>query len=175
LPRSRRPEIRRTRAPGDISVAEFINRDCVGEIAEASANIGRIDQHRIDNQCLPPVVRADAKAGFFTVQKPRPGDLNPFTRDLLIDDRFLVPVFILTQPDDEVTLFVDSHSLGAVECEPDLFWISARRYNPVVFQASVVSVVDKIDSGIETTVAGSRIVRNGTVPLARVAANEIVG
>ena len=85
--------------------------------------------------------------------------------DLLVDDWLLVPVLGLAQLDDEVALFVDPQAVGAVETQPDASWIRRGGNDPVVFEISIVAVVDKIDPGIDALVPGPSIVENGGAPL----------
>ena len=120
------------------------------------------------------VVGAEAETAFVTVQSPTAGNRNAFPGDFLIDHRFLVPVFIPARPDDEVALFIDSQLIRALEDHPDLLRIRSGRDDPVVFQIAVLSVVDEIDSGVDAGVADSGKVGNGSAPLSRIVADEIV-
>jgi hypothetical protein len=120
------------------------------------------------------VVRADPETSFFAPQGPRASNLDSFARDLLIYDRLPVPALRLTQHDEEVALFVEPHLVGAVETQPDSLRIRRGRYDPVVFQVSVLSIVNKVYAGIDTKVPGFSIVRNRGVPLAWVVANKVI-
>src|SRR5438552_11092486 len=94
--------------------------------------------------------------------------------DLLIDYGLVLANITLRSPQQQVAAGVDFHSLGALEGKFDGLAVRAGRHDEIVFQLSLISVVDQIDAGIHVVVSDLGIGADVGPPLLGVASNEVV-
>ena len=107
-------------------------------------------------------LEADAIGAFAYVA---PDDLAPESVDLLIDDRFVLVYVATCRAQHEISFNVDLQLVGAPKAERDLLWIRTRRNDEVVFQLSLVTVVDEVDTGIDVPVLDLRVGWHVSAPL----------
>ena len=76
---------------------------------------------------------------------------------VLIDDRAMLHDFRIVFLHDKVAVRVQRQSVHTIETQRNAIRVRMRLYNKVVFELLLVTVVNKVDAGIDTLVSDSRI------------------
>ena len=74
----------------------------------------------------------------------------------------------------QIAFSVEGDGGRALDAQPDLTRIRARRHDPVVFELVLVPVEDQIDAVVHLIVEYVPVRRNVGVPLSRIAADQII-
>src|SRR4051812_23111373 len=97
------------------------------------------------------IVLTHAESGPVTIRSEAAGDRAPDSIDLLINQRFSLPLFRPSSRryDKRSRGCLHFEPLRAVEVERDLAGVRSRFDHEVVFQLPAFAVVNKIDPGID--------------------------
>src|SRR5215813_10289682 len=109
------------------------------------------------------------------MENPRSRHRDTPAADLLVDRRALMPILAVAQTDHQIAVPVDADLFRVLELHRDFRGVGARRYDPVVLDATLISVVDEVDSRIETGVPRLFEIRQAHMPFPWVIADEVVG
>src|SRR5437667_11434611 len=94
--------------------------------------------------------------------------------DLLIDYGLVLANITLRSVQQQVAAGVDFHFLSALETKFDDLGVRAGRHDEIVFQLSLIAVVDQVDARIHLTVLDFRIRSYVGPRLLGVVSNEVV-
>jgi hypothetical protein len=139
-------------AAGDVDVARRIEGDVGDFFLAGAAKVGRVDQRRIDHQRLRAIVAAHLESHL----GGRGDDVAarhfvPRARDRLVGDRLvLAHRFAAFDVQQQIARrLIDLEPRRAVELQPDRLRIAAGRDDEVVFELTLVAVVDQIDAVVD--------------------------
>ena len=161
---ARTREVGRIGIANHVRVARRIDGDAVCLIVAAAAEIGRIDDHRIDDQRVFRVILADVEAnaecGMRSAEFGSGGilhdilacDLATFAVDLLIRVRLFETHFSGGSLHHQIAGLVDINRICSCEVHRNPRRISSRTDDKVILELPLIAVILKIDAGINTLV-----------------------
>ena len=172
----RRGEVGRNGGARHVGVAGHIHGDAGGYITIAAAEVGGVDEHRIDDQRPAAVIRgyleADATRVFEHVAT---SDFPADAVDLLIDGWLPLADCAGGRVQHEIALGIYFEFVGTLEADRDRLGVCARANDEVVLElALVVAIVDEVDPAVDVFVSHLRVRRNVGPPLRGVVADEVV-
>lgn len=142
------------------------------------AEIGGVDNDRIDDERLRHVVRRDVEA-----------DLSPAIQDVAAVDELPLALarpglvdrrpaeanhLVSTHPHDEVAVAVDDEVFGPLQRHAHRVRVGARRDDEVEFQFAPIAVIDRVDAGIHVLDPNPGVAGHIGMPLGGIVADEIV-
>ena len=75
---------------------------------------------------------------------------------------------------NKIALRADCDFMRAPELQPDSMGIGSGSNFKIVFQLSLIAVVNQINPGVNLLVAHARVLRHIAVPACRIASDEII-
>ncbi len=196
-------EIDGGRLPNHVGVPLRVRRHVPSVFCGAPAQVGGVDQHRVDDQWPGAVVGAEAEAeareqgskGARELRSGAPllpcppaplppcrphqavvcGDRPPLAAHQLIGHRLPLAEGAGGGAEEEIPVGGQLRAARAGEGEADLPWIGAGGDFEVVFEAAfLVAVVDGVDAGVDLLVADPGVLGDVVPPLLRVAPDEVI-
>jgi len=159
----------------DVGVTRAIYGNGRGAILLAAAEIGGVDERRIDHELATAIVIAQRKGEVSLIEHVMAVDLVPRSiggglvgeRPELAQDRFV-------HLDRQIAAAVQRDRAGPLDAEFDLSGIGARRDDEIVFQSLWIAVDHPVDPRIDVLIADRGIVADVAAPPGWVIADKVV-
>src|SRR5262249_2242083 len=132
----------------DVSVEIFIDRYTKGLIEAGSADIARIEQYRIDDQFLAPVIWAEREPDLmFALDRVFARHRAPLAVHILPGLRFEQPHLADVGLRDQFSTLIDTNRSRSGNRPLDAPRIGARRDDEIVFESFLIAMPDQINAG----------------------------
>ena len=141
-------------------------------INPAAAQVGRIGQHRVDDERLVVVVAAQLEADAVAGHGKRAIDCDSLVAVHLIEHGLLESGGAVGRAENQIAVRVDG-GLGAVDLPAYAAGIGAGGDDKVVLQLPLIAVEDQIHAGIDLRKVDPTEGLDGGVPFRRVVADKV--
>src|SRR5439155_18671654 len=148
-----------------------VDGDAERLVVQGAADVGGVDERRIDHQRIARPVRVDLEGVRGRAEKlEAPADRHALAVDLLVDGRRALAELAEGRPDDERSVLPDAEPLDAPVGHADPRGVAARPDDELLLQMAPVTVESEVDAVPDPAIdhlsvgAHSRPPAGGVVP-----------
>ena len=158
-------KVERIGQAGNVHIPGGVEADSEDFVVRASAEVGRIQDNRIDDERRRSVVGADAEADTVARQHEFAFHRLLFAAHLLVRHRTLHPNRAGLQIEHKIALVIEVGAFGTFDLERNPGGVRRRRDNNVELELAIFSVEHDVDAWIHFLVSHARVAGDVALPL----------